>query len=238
MVHVEHLSKHYGKLVALDGFSIEVPRGEILALVGPNGAGKTTALKLMVGLLSPTTGRVSIAGFDVHRQPLEAKRFLSFIPDQPFVYEQLTVAELLGFLGGVYRMEPTVVDQRARSLLELFGLDGFFSQRIGQLSYGMRSRVVLIASLLHDPQVLLMDEPFFGLDPHTLRLMKRFLLERAHAGMTVILSTHQLGIVEDVAHRIAVLAHGRLLALGSMEALKQQHGDHRLEELFFHLTGS
>jgi ABC-2 type transport system ATP-binding protein len=191
----------------------------------------------MVGLLIPTTGRVSIAGFDVQRQPIEAKRFISFIPDQPFVYEQLTVAEFLGFLGGAYRMEPAVVERRAASLLKLFGLDAASSQRIGQLSYGMKSRLVLLASLLHGPQVLMVDEPFFGLDPQTLRLMKQLLIERARdEGVAVILSTHQLGIVEDVAHRIAILAHGRLLALGSLEELKGRYGKGRLEELFFQLT--
>jgi ABC-2 type transport system ATP-binding protein len=236
MVKTEGLTKHYGKLVALEDFSIEVPRGEILALVGPNGAGKTTALKLMVGLLSPTRGQTWIGNFDVQHQSLEAKRLLSFIPDQPFLYEQLTIAELLGFLGGVYQMDPATVEQRAAFLLELFGLDGSLAQRIGQLSYGMRSRLVLVASLLHEPQVLMMDEPFFGLDPQTLRLMKQFLRERAQTGMTVLLSTHQLGVVEDVAHRIAVLAQGRLRALGSLDALKQRYGGSRLEELFFRLT--
>ncbi len=236
MVQTADLTKEYGSCRALVDCSLAVPRGEILALVGPNGAGKTTILKLMAGLLAPTRGRVTIAGFDVHRQPLQAKTYLSFVPDQPFLYEQLTVAELLGFVGGVYRMPPDLLQQRATALLRLFASEAMLSHRISTLSYGMKSRVVLIASLLHDPAVLLMDEPFFGLDPQTLRLMKQLLLERARQGMTVILSTHQLPIVEDVAHRIAVMAQGRLVALGRLEELQRQYGGGRLEELFFHLT--
>ncbi|MBI3319976.1 MAG: ABC transporter ATP-binding protein [Candidatus Omnitrophica bacterium] len=236
MVRTERLAKQYGKLIALEEFSLEVPRGEILALVGPNGAGKTTALKLMVGLLTPTTGRVLIGGYDVHRQPLEVKRLLSFVPDQPFLYESLTVAELLGFVGSMYQIQRSSGERRAAELLGLFGLEEVVSERVGRLSYGMKSRLALIVSLLHEPEVLFLDEPFFGLDPQTLRLVKRLLLERARQGVAVVLSTHQLSIVEDVAHRIAIISHGRLLALGRLEDLTRQHGVDRLEELFFQLT--
>ena len=237
-VVTEGLTKHYGQLAALDGLSLQVPAGEILAVVGPNGAGKTTALKLMVGLVAPTSGRAIIAGQDVHQHPVEAKRALSFIPDQPVLYEQLTVAELVAFIGGMYALPPPLVEQRAAHLLSLFALDAFRARRIGQLSYGMRSRLALVVGLLHHPQVLVMDEPFFGLDPQTLRLVKQLVVERAREGMTIILSTHQLSIVEDVAHRIAIISQGRLQALGSLEALRRQYGGMAFEELFFKLTDS
>jgi len=236
LVRAERLTKRYGSLVAVDGLSLEVARGEIVALVGPNGAGKTTALKLMSGLLLPDAGRVQIAGYDLQLQPLDAKRRLGFIPDQPFLYEQLSVEEFLGFLGGVYELGSERLRERASALLSLFGLEDSRHQRISALSYGMRSRLVLIASLLHEPEALLMDEPFFGLDPSTLRLVKRLLAERAAAGLAVVLSTHQLAIVQDLAHRIAVMASGRIVALGSLAALSAQHGGGELEDVFFRLT--
>ena len=238
MVEASGLTKRYGSVDALTDFSLAVPRGEVLALVGPNGAGKTTALKLLVGLLSPTAGEARIGGFDVQRQPLDAKQLLAFVPDQPFLYEALTVGELLAFIGAMYRMEPTLVRARTQELALLFGLAEQLATRIGHLSYGMKSRVVLVASLLHEPRALILDEPFFGLDPQTLRLMKTLLAERARAGMTIVLSTHQLPIVEDLAHRIAVLHRGRLVALGTWEELRQRHGGSRLEEIFFQLTES
>ena len=238
MIKATHLSKRYGELEVLRDFSLEVPRGEIVALVGPNGAGKTTALKLFVGLLTPTSGDVWLGGAHVIRQPLEAKRLLAFLPDQPFLYEQLTVGETLGFIGGLYRLTPQALRERSERLLALFGLSASVRQRVGQLSFGMKSRLVLLVSLLHEPKVLIMDEPFFGLDPQTLRLIKQLLAERARLGMAIVLSTHQLQVVEDLAHRIAVIDRGRLLALGTLEELRRIHGGTRLEELFFQLTAS
>ena len=237
MVRAVGLTKHYGDLVALHNLSLEVPAGEILALVGPNGAGKTTVLKLLVGLLTPTAGEAWIGGFHVWREPLEAKRILAFVPDQPFLYEQLTVEELLSFIGGMYRMPAAILHERAAALLTLFGLTEQIHHRVSQLAYGMKSRLVLVASLLHEPKVLILDEPFFGLDPQTLRLMKQLLTERAQQGMAIVLSTHQLFIVEDLANRIAILNQGQMVALGTWQELKAQHGGTRLEEVFFQLTG-
>ena len=236
MIRAVGLTKRYGEVEALRDFSLEVPSGEIVALVGPNGAGKTTALKLLVGLLTPTSGEAWLGGYHVARQPLDAKRLLAFLPDQPFLYEQLTVAEMLGFIGGMYRLEPDVLRGRAQELVELFGIEDQLGCRVGRLSYGMKSRLALIAGLLHDPKVFIMDEPFFGLDPQTLRLMKQLLTRWAQRGMALLLSTHQLPVVEDLAHRIAILDHGRLIELGTWEELKRRHGGERLEEGFFHLT--
>ena len=238
LVQADRLTKSYGSLRALADFSLEVPRGEILALVGPNGAGKTTALKLLVGLLSPTSGTARIAGFDVRRDALAAKRLIAFLPDQPFLYESLTVGETLGFIGGMYQLPPERLRARAAEWLALFGLSGLLTRRVGQLSFGMKSRLVLIASLLHEPQALIMDEPFFGLDPQTLRLIQQVLVARARSGMTSILSTHQLPVVEHLAHRIAILDGGRLRAIGTLEQLRTQHGGGPFEELFFRLTGA
>ncbi len=236
MIRAIGLTKRYGQLEALTDFSLEVPPGEILALVGPNGAGKTTALKLLVGLLTPTAGEAYLAGYHIYRQSLEAKQLLAFVPDQPFLYEQLTVAEMLGFIGGMYRIDPQLLQARAQTLVEVFGLSERLGSRVSQLSYGMKSRLVLLASLLHDPKALLLDEPFFGLDPQTLRLMKHLLTDRARQGMAIVLSTHQLPVVEDLAHRIAILSQGRLVALGTWDELKRLHGGNRLEEIFFQLT--
>ena len=237
MIKAIGLTKRYGDVEALRDFSLEVPRGEIMALVGPNGAGKTTALKLIVGLLTPTRGEIWVGGYDVYRQPLDAKRILGFVPDQPFLYEQLTVAEMIGFIGGMYRIDANQLCARAEVLFTTFGLADRLHSRVSQLSYGMKSRLVLLVSLLHDPQVLILDEPFFGLDPQTLRLMKQLLADRAKQGMTVLLSTHQLPIVEDLAHRIAILNRGQIVALGTWAQLQQHHGGTRLEEIFFQVTG-
>ena len=236
MIRAAGLTKRYGAMTALDRLSLEVPRGEILALVGPNGAGKTTALKLLVGLLTPTAGDAWLAGCHVARQPLEAKRRLAFLPDQPFLYEQLTVAEIFGFIGGVYQLDRAWLRERAEALATTLGLTAVLGRRVGQLSYGMKSRLALAASLVHDPQILILDEPFFGLDPQTLRLMKTLVVERARAGAAIMLSTHQLSVVEDVAHRIAVLAQGRLVALGTLAELQRAHGGARLKDVFFQLT--
>lgn len=237
-VQAEGLTKAYGSLTALRDLSLEIHEGEIAALVGPNGAGKTTALKLLVGLLTPTAGSVRIDGLHVIRDHLEVKRRVAFLPDQPFLYEQLTVAETLGFIGGMYRLSLQELRERSTALVSLFGLSVAVHRRVGQLSFGMKSRLALIMSLLHEPTILIMDEPFFGLDPQTLRLIKQYLMERAQRGMTVVLSTHQLPVVEDLAHRIAILDRGRLIAMGTLEQLKRSHGGHRLEEVFFQLTSA
>ena len=238
LIEADRLSKTYGTLVALQEFSLAVPAGDIVALVGPNGAGKTTALSLLVGLLTPSAGRARIAGFDVLRQPVEAKRILAFLPDEPFLYEQLTVGELVGFIGGMYRLPPQVLRERAHEWLALFGLEEAVRRQVGQLSFGMRSRLALVISLLHEPKALIMDEPFFGLDPQTLRLVKQLLQEQAGRGMAVLLSTHQLPVVEDVAHRVVILDRGRILAVGTLPDLMRRHGGTRLEEIFFRLTSA
>jgi ABC-2 type transport system ATP-binding protein len=236
MIRAEGLTKRYGALEALADLSLEVARGEILALVGPNGAGKTTALRLLVGLLEPTAGEAWVGGRSIARQPLEAKRLLAYLPDQPFLYEQLTVAEHIGFIGGMYGMAPAALRERAGRLADTFGLTEHLGRRIGQLSYGMKSRLALLLSVLHEPQALILDEPFFGLDPRTTRLVKQLCAEWARGGMGILFSSHQLSVVEDLAHRVAVLSRGRLVALGTCAQLRQQHGGSRLEEAFFNLT--
>ena len=237
MIQATHLTKRYGREEALSDFSLDVAAGEIVALVGPNGAGKTTALKLLVGLLTPTSGDAFVDGHHVVREPMDTKRVLAFVPDQPFLYETLTVAETLSFVAGMYELSAQTLRKRAQGLLELFGLLEHRHRRVGQLSYGMKSRLVLLASLLREPKALILDEPFFGLDPQTLVLMKRLLKERAARGMAILLSTHQLFIVEDLADRVAVLRSGQIVALGSCEQLTRQHGGGDLEAVFLRLTG-
>lgn len=237
MIKATGLSKRYGDFEALKRFSLEVSPGEIVALVGPNGAGKTTAIKLLVGLLAPSQGDVWIGGHHVIRQAPQAKQMLAYIPDQPFLYESLTLAELIGFVGGVYRMNCRVLEERAQALLEVFGLSDRLQVSLGSLSYGMKSRVCLLLGLLHDPKAFILDEPFFGLDPATLRLVKQLLTQRAREGMAIFLSTHQLAIVEDLAHRIMILSGGDVVASGTWKQLHERFGGTKLEDVFFELTG-
>ncbi len=231
------LTKQFGSLTAVDHLNLEVRTGEIFAFLGPNAAGKTTTIKILTGLLKPTSGRALLGGIDIQQDPLAAKRLISYVPDFPFLYDKLTPEEFLHFVGELYSMEDDVILKRSEELLRLFDLDRFRKEQTESLSHGTRQRVVIAAALLHDPKIFIIDEPMVGLDPKSMRLVKDIMRQRAAAGVTVFLSTHLLGIAEELAHRIGILHRGRLVAVGTMDELRRLSGRNgALEESFLALT--
>jgi ABC-2 type transport system ATP-binding protein len=237
MIKIEHLTRTYGAKVAVDDLCLDVPRGELFCFLGPNGAGKTTTIKVMTGLLRPTSGRVLVDGIDIQVSPVEAKRRIGYIPDMPYLYDRLTTTEFMEFTADLYRVPRSTLAGAIADLFDLFGLSQSANMLIKDLSHGMRQRLIYSATLLHDPRVWFIDEPLIGLDPYTIRLIKDLLIQRAHAGTTIFLTTHILALAEDVADRIGIIVNGRLKALGTIVALRDQHGGRNLEEVFLNLTG-
>lgn len=237
MVQLKGLEKHYGKKVAVTGLDLEIPEGELFALVGPNGAGKTTTLKMIVGLLKPTAGSVTIGGYDLATSPKQAKNLLSFVPDIPYVYEKLTPWELLRFVGKLYSLDPDEIERRGMELLNFFSLDEVCNVLIEEFSHGMRQKAILASALLHGPKVFILDEPMVGLDPMSIKSFKDFLRSESQRGMTILLSTHALSMAEELAQRIGILDRGRLIALGSMAELQRQYQSKtNLENMFLKLV--
>jgi ABC-2 type transport system ATP-binding protein len=237
MIQLEHVSKRYGGKVAVDDLNLAVSRGELFAFLGPNGAGKTTTIKMMCGLLFPSAGRVRIGGFDLHSHGREARQLISYVPDQPFLYEKLTGREVLQFVADMYALPAHHARERMERMIELFGLADFVDDLTQNYSHGMRQRTVFAAAILHEPQVLIVDEPTVGLDPRSVRLLKDLLREETKRGVTVFLSTHSLDIAQELADRIGVVAHGRLIGCGTLEMLRGQAAlDGTLEEVFLKMT--
>ena len=237
MIELIHLVKNFGDLVAVNDISLTVPRGEFFAVLGPNAAGKTTTIKILAGLIKPTTGSARVGGFDVQTHPLEARRRLAYVPDFPFLYEKLTPWEFFRFTGQLFEMENAGIEKAGRELIGRFGLEPYVKKPIEGLSHGTRQRVAIVSALLHDPEVFVIDEPMVGLDPQHARVVKDVLKERSLAGMTVFVSTHQLSVAEEMADRIGIIHQGRLVAVGTREELRRLSGaSGPLEQSFLALT--
>lgn len=238
MIEIDKVSKHFGPKVAVRDLSLTIPRGELFCFLGPNGAGKTTTIRMLCGLLDPTAGEVRIAGRRMTKEAVDVRRVMGYIPDTPFMYERLTPDEFMDFTGDLYRIPRDRVREEKERSFALFGLGEHRHNLIMELSHGLRQRVAYAATFLHEPEVLLVDEPFIGLDPHSIRLIRTLLKEKARAGMTVLLTTHILALAEDLADRIGIILRGELVALGGLDELLRSHavGD-RLEDVFLHLTG-
>lgn len=235
MIRLEHLEKQYGNLQAVDDLNLDVPEGELFCFLGPNGAGKTTTIKMMNGLVRPDAGQITLAHIDALRSPVEARRRLGYVPDMPYIYDRLTPMEFLYFVGELYDMPRDEVRRRAPEQLELFGMMEKAHVLNKDLSHGMRQRVIYAATLIHDPKVLLVDEPFIGLDPHSIRLIKDLLRQHTRAGMTVMMTTHILAIAEEIGDRIGIIDKGKLVACGTRnELMRDASGG--LEDLFLELT--
>ncbi|MBM3902602.1 MAG: ABC transporter ATP-binding protein [Verrucomicrobia bacterium] len=237
MIELENLVKHFGDVHAVDGITLTVPRGEFFCVLGPNAAGKTTTIKMMVGLIRPTSGSARVAGFDLQSQPLEARARLSYVPDFPFLYDKLTPWEFIRFTGQLFRMPDDRIRTEAEELIPRFSLEPWLHKPIEGLSHGTRQRVAIASALLHRPEVFVIDEPMVGLDPHHARIVKDLLRERSRQGMTLFLSTHQIEVAEEMADRVGIIHHGRLMAVGTPEELRRRAGvDGALEQAFLTLT--
>lgn len=239
MIRLEELTKRYGNFVAVERLSLELKAGELFGFLGPNGAGKTTTIKMMAGLLKPTSGRILLAGYDLEREPERAKAALGFIPDRPFLYEKLSASEFLSFVAGLYGIDGAEVGRRIDRLLDLVELASWRGELIESFSHGMKQRLVMAASFIHDPQVLVVDEPMVGLDPKGSRLIKGIFRQRCREGATIFMSTHTLEVAQEMCDRIGIIMGGRLIALGTMAELQCQAESDRpeLEHIFLKLTG-
>ena len=237
MIATHSLSKSYGSTRALDLLTLRVEPGEILGFLGPNGAGKSTTVKILTGLLQPDSGSATVAGFDVVSQSLEAKKRIGFVPETPVLYDSLTADEYLDLVGCLYHLDSGASIARRTELLELFGLHDARFQRLAEFSKGMRQKVVIAAALMHRPEVLILDEPFDGLDANTALVMKELLRQMAAQGRTIMFSSHILEVVERVCSRIVVIDKGKLVAAGTSADICRDTGAAKLDEAFARLTG-
>lgn len=238
MIELKNLTKKFGSLAAVNRINLSVSEGEIFGFIGPNGAGKTTTLRMMSGILSPTEGSVTIDGIDMARQPEKAKQRMGYIPDRPFVYEKLTGMEFLRFTADLFGVEDGLFKGQSESLLKRFSLYDWRDDLIESYSHGMKQRLIISAALLHDPKVLVIDEPMVGLDPAGIRMIKNLFRDLAKKGTTLFMSTHTLSVAEDLCDRIGVIHKGILISVGTVEELKNsarvEEGD--LEKIFLILT--
>ena len=237
MIAIDHVTKRYGEKVAVADLSLSVPAGELFAFLGPNGAGKTTTIKLLCGLLLPTAGTVTVGGFDLKTHGDDARRLIAYVPDLPFLYEKLTGREFLQFTADLYDLPAERAKERIAQVIEWFHLDEFADDLTERYSHGMKQRTVFAAALVHEPKLLIADEPTVGLDPKSVRELKVLLRRLTGEGMTIFLSTHTLDIAQELADRIGIIDHGKLLACGTMADLRTQAArDGNLEDLFMTIT--
>jgi len=237
MIEIHNLTKNFGDFEAVSDLSLTVPAGELFCFLGPNGAGKTTTIKVLTGLLRPSSGQVKICGLDIQTDPQAVKKMIGYIPDMPFLYERLTAAEFFHFTADLYNVPLTNVMDLCDESFELFGIIDHRNALVKDLSHGMRQRLIYSTTFLHNPRVLFIDEPLVGLDPYSIRLIKDLLKKKAREGMTIFLTTHILAVAEDIADRIGIISNGRLIALSTLpELLSTNKGCSNLEDLFLKLT--
>jgi ABC-2 type transport system ATP-binding protein len=237
-IELHELCKNYGKKIAVDHLNLTAYSGEVFGFLGPNGAGKTTTIKMIVGLLQPTSGTVTVAEYDMQKFPLQAKFSSGYVPDTPNLYSKLSARELLRFVGDLYCLDTQRINYRIEELLELFNLSEIGDDLIDSYSHGTQQKVSMAAGLLHDPKVLVLDEPTVGLDPKSARLIKDVLRQFADRGSLVFITTHILEIAERMCDRIGIINQGRLIALGTIDELRRNvSGENSLEDIFLSLTG-
>lgn len=239
LIRTQHLTKRYGSSNVVDNLDLEVRSGEIFGFLGPNGAGKTTTIRMLTGLLDASSGQAFICGYDIAKEAAQAKAMLAYVPDQPKLYGKLTAREFLHLVAALYRMPKEAYLERAEQIMTMFGLSDRADELLEGYSHGMRQKVVLGAALIHQPRVMLLDEPTVGLDPASARLLKDVLQEIARQGAAVFVSTHILEIAERMCHRVGILKEGKLIAQGTPEELRKMVGskDESLEDIFLELTG-
>jgi len=236
-IRLENLGKSFDGFWAVSELDLEIPEGEFFAFLGPNGAGKTTTIKMMTGLIRPSTGRAFIGGNDIQADPLAAKRLIGHIPDHPYLYEKLSGRDFFYFIGDLYGIGRDEQEERRRHYFELFGIEHAADRLIENYSHGMRQKLCFSVALMHRPRVIVVDEPLVGLDPQSARIVKNLLLDECRRGATVFMSTHLLAIAEELSHRIGIIHHGQLRFLGTLEEMRHHaRRDGSLEDLFLALT--
>jgi ABC-2 type transport system ATP-binding protein len=236
MIELRGVTKTFGSKVAVGGLDLSVRSGELFAFLGPNGAGKTTTIKMVCGLLAPNSGLVRVGGYPANRQ--EARQLLAYVPDQPYLYEKLTGREFLRFVVEMYGLDRKDAERRIAALIETFEMGDYVDELCENYSQGMKQRIVFASALVHEPRVLIVDEPMVGLDPRSARIVKDLFLAQARSGVAVLMSTHLLSIAEELADTIGIIDHGRMLAQGTLAELRGRvKSDGPLEDLFLTLTG-
>lgn len=240
MIKTTQLTKQYGDKIAVNNLNLEVRKSELFGFLGPNGAGKTTTIKMLTGLLRPTSGTAHIGGFDIAREPLQAKALFGYVPDQPNLYEKLTAREFLGFMADIYKVNGTTKNKRVDELLELMELKDRGDELIQGYSHGMKQKIAIAGALIHEPDIMFLDEPTVGLDPKSARMIKDILRGMCDKGTTIFMSTHILEIAEKMCDRVGIIHKGSLVAVGSVDELKRQSeaGVSSLEDAFLQITGS
>lgn len=235
MITIDNVSKSFDGMRAVKGLSVSVTNGEVFGLVGPNGAGKTTTIRMMTGLLRPDSGKILIGSYDIVEEPVKAKSILGYVPDKAFLYEKLTAREFLVFISSIYNVEKPEAMTRIEKLLVIFGIKEIEDELIESFSQGMRQRLLFASALIHNPEVLLIDEPFMGLDPFGIRMLKDVIRELSSKGVTIFLATHSLHIAEELCHRVGFINKGSLITIKNREEIKGIEGG--LEGLFLKLGG-
>lgn len=240
MILTEQLTKHFGEKLAVRPLDLNIPEGTFFCFLGPNGAGKTTTIKMLTGLLTPSGGRAVVGGIDIQKDPVGAKRLLGYVPDHPFLYDKLTGREFMRFVAGLYQITQQYYDDHCERLLEMFEIAKVADQLIEDYSHGMRQKLSFASCFLHHPKIVIVDEPWVGLDPKNIRFVKDFLKEKTRTeGLTVFMSTHTLSIAEEIADRIGIINQGRLLAEGTVAEIRAMHEkETSLEDVFLALTNA
>lgn len=237
MIQLKNITKNYGgQVLAVDNLSLEIKKGQIVGFIGPNGAGKTTAMKMLTGILSPDTGSITINGYDIKDDAIQAKKQFGYVSDNPNSYPKLTGLEYLTFMADIYEVETNLRNENIQHYAKLLKMEEALDDRISSYSHGMKQKIMVIAVLLHDPQLLILDEPLTGLDPQSSFVLKELMKDRARDGKSVFFSTHVLEVAEKLCDQIAIINHGQLIYTGTLQALKDLYPESSLEEIFLRVT--
>ncbi len=238
MIKFINLTKKYDKFTAVNNINVEINKGELFGFLGPNGAGKTTTIKMITGLLNPTSGNIHLNDFDIHKNQIKAKSIIGYIPDNPYLYDKLTGKEFLFFSGGLFNIPHTNLKEKIEELVDLLKIEEWLNKRTEEYSQGMKQRITIASAFLHDPELIVIDEPMVGLDPQSAHIIKQVLKDRSQKGTTIFMSTHSLNVVEEICTRVAIINKGNIIfdnSITELERLKEEK-DNNLEELFIELT--
>jgi len=238
MIQLKNVTKKFGNFVAVNDLSLTLPKGEFFGFLGPNGAGKTTTIKMIVGLFTPTAGSIIVNGYDIVKQPMEAKQSIAYVPDIPFLYDKLTGREFLYFVGGLFQISKSVLHVRVAELIDHFEIGGWLDKRTEDYSQGMKQRITIAAAMLHHPQTIIIDEPMIGLDPRSAKIVRETLHAQSRKGVSILMSTHSLPVAEELCDRIGIINNGKLVFCDTREQLQldKAHYDGNFESVFLEVT--